>query len=108
MILVFAVFAGCLQHQPPEVSMILHCRTFSMAKFLTHDGLAAGCMNKGYSSAGSTLAVWESILTNTEEALSLLASRMESDYLSLAPKMRRAYRQVELDSCMSFVFEFQP
>lgn len=85
----------------PKDSMILQCRTYSMSKILTHECLAAGCLNKGYSSAGSTLAVWESILTNSEEALSLLACRMESDYLALAPKMRRAYKQADVESCMS-------
>ena len=35
----------------PKDSMNLHCRTYSMSKILTHDCIAAGCLNKGYSSA---------------------------------------------------------
>lgn len=70
-----------------------------MGKVINHEPLANGLLNVGYSSATTTaLAVWEGTLMNTEKSLSLLAARLEGDYVALAPKMRKPYRQADIDA----------
>lgn len=62
-----------------------------MPKFITHEPLAAKLLNKGHSTAQGALLPWANQLSNTEELLNLLVSRMESDYQALAVKMRKPW-----------------
>ena len=73
-----------------------------MQKFLFHDGIAAGIFNKDYHGAQASSQPWKRFLQNTDELLSLLLCRMEKDWVSLAPKMRKPYGQKELEPWLSW------
>lgn len=60
-------------------------------KFLTHEAIAAGCFSRDYSCHGPSTAAWCAELTASDEALMLLTARMEKDWVSLHPKMRRTW-----------------
>ena len=78
-----------------------------MLKVISHEPIASGLLNIGYSSAGTTaLKVWDEVLTNTDATLSLLVARLEGDYVALAPKMRKQYKQSDIES-WSFTAENQ-
>ena len=68
-----------------------------MGKVLTHEPIANGVLNVGWCSATNSCQVWEHQLVNTEEVLVLLTQRLEGDYNALAPKMRRAYKQADIE-----------
>ena len=70
-----------------------------MAKFLTHESLAAGAWNQTYCSATDTMQSWQETLTNTVPILDLTIDRMSRDWLSLTPKMRKAFTLKDVDSC---------
>lgn len=70
---------------------IVCARNFSMGKFLHHEPVANGVFNVGYGSGVGTLVAWEAALQNTTELLNLMCVRLERDWVSLAPKMRRAW-----------------
>ena len=76
-----------------------------MNKILNHDSIATGVWNLGFSSSSHT--VWEGHLVNTEESLVLLAARFESDYVALAPKMRKALKTPEVVAWSRSVFSRQ-
>ena len=76
-------------------------RKFTMPKFINHESLAADLFNLKHSTASGTLQPWAKYLTNSEELLALLVDRMESDWTSLAPKMRRAWGAKEIDSSLN-------
>ncbi|CAK9067235.1 unnamed protein product, partial [Durusdinium trenchii] len=63
-----------------------------MVKFLPHESVANGSFNLGHNTVLPQIKVWEDHLGNTEEVLTLLVSRLESDYAALNPKMRRPYQ----------------
>ena len=67
-----------------------------MPKFINHDGLAEGLLNLGYSSGTGPHASWKAQLTNTETVLMFMIDRMESDWKSLTPKMRKPWGMKDL------------
>lgn len=73
-----------------------------MVKFLPHESVANGSFNLGHNTVLPQIKVWEDHLGNTEEVLTLLVSRLESDYAALNPKMRRPYqsKDVEPSHCL--------
>ena len=73
-----------------------------MNKILNHDSIATGVWNLGFSSSSHT--VWEGHLVNTDESLALLVARFESDYVALAPKMRKALKTPEVVAWSRSVF----
>lgn len=70
-----------------------------MQKYLLHEAISEGCFNRNYCSASGSLAPWASELTNSPEVLDLLCRRMQSDYESTTPKMRRAFNLSAVESC---------
>ena len=62
-----------------------------MPKFITHEPLANNWFNMNHTTGSGHLQPWATALTNREDLLLLLVDRMEKDYLSLSPKMRKAY-----------------
>lgn len=62
-----------------------------MQKFLTHDAVAQGWFGLGKTSSSSAICQWEADLANTDRVLELMCERLQSDYESLAPKMRKAW-----------------
>lgn len=62
-----------------------------MGRFLYHEPLASGLMNGGHNSKGPNMDAWEGELLNTEESLTLVLNRMESDWMGLHPRMRKAF-----------------
>ena len=60
-------------------------------KFITHEALAGGVFNKGYSSATAAQSAWAQHLTNDDALLEILLKRMEQDYLALNSKLRKAW-----------------
>ena len=79
-----------------------------MPRFVNHDGLAEGLLNLGFcSSAVGPHASWKSQLQNTHDTLSFMLHRMESDWVSLTPKMRKPWGMKDLATkkklwCTSF------
>ena len=70
-----------------------------MGRFMTHEPIAAGAFNRDYCSTTSVMASWQAELSNTLPILELLLQRLESDYLGLHPKMRKAYGLKEVEAC---------
>ena len=67
-----------------------------MPKFINHDGLAEGLLNLNYCSATGPHASWKTQLQNTRETLVFMLHRMESDWVSLTPKMRKPWGMKDL------------
>lgn len=72
------------------------CRKYTMQKFVTHETIAAGLFDESYTSGVSTYLPWAEDLRNTPEVLTLLLNRMESDYLQVRPKSRKAFTLTQL------------
>lgn len=68
-----------------------------MGKFLPHDSIANGSFNVSYNIVLPEFKVWEDLLTNSEEVLTLLVARLETDYLALNQKMRKAYASKDVE-----------
>ena len=68
-----------------------------MAKFITHESLAAGAWNRTHCSATDTMQAWQETLTNTDDILNLVLDRMSSDWKSLNPKMRKPFTLRDVD-----------
>ena len=67
-----------------------------MPRFITHEPLAQNLFNISHNTGGGPLQPWSRVLTNTEPLVRMLVARMESDYIALAPKMRKAWgKEVE-------------
>jgi hypothetical protein len=66
---------------------------------LLHDGIAHGVFNASYNGASNSGAVsaWENLLQNTPEVLQLLLQRMQQDWESMSPKMRRPWGLKDLE-----------
>ena len=68
-----------------------------MPKWLTHEAVAAELFNDRHSTAQGVLQPWQKYLMNTEELLLLLVSRMEKDWSSANPNMRKAWTSKDVD-----------
>ena len=83
-----------------------------MPKWITHEALAADLFNCKHHTATGVLQPWQKHLSNNNQLLSLLVSRMDLDWSSLAPKMRKAWTAKDVDTRMTiyvqFFFEVQP
>lgn len=69
-----------------------------MGKFMHREGIACGTFKKGYCSASASMKVWEDDLTSGVDLLVLLVDRLESDWIKLPIKMRRAYGQQQIEA----------
>lgn len=69
-----------------------------MGKFITHDAIASGVLNRDYNSATSTQTAWQAELLNSPPVLELLLDRMGADWSSLRPKMRKPYTAKDVDA----------
>lgn len=69
-----------------------------MPRFVTHEALASGLLNKGHCSASGCLLPWKASLTNNENLLLLVMTRMEKDFTSLAVKSRKPWSQKDLET----------
>ena len=72
-----------------------------MQKFMSHEPIANGVLNIGHVTKSPALEVWEPFLANTEEVLMLLLDRLEGDYTALTPKMRKSYKQSDIDASVA-------
>lgn len=68
-----------------------------MGKFVTHEAIASNVLNLGCCTARGVTLPWQQYLTNSSELLDLVVERMSSDWLSLTPKMRKAWNGATLD-----------
>ena len=73
-----------------------------MPKFIVHEPLANDLLNANHGTAHGTLQPWGKYLVNTNSVLSLLVRRLESDWLNLAPKMRKPWNGKEVETLLSF------
>ena len=69
-----------------------------MPKLINQDGLAEGLLNLGHHTATGYLLPWKQHLTNSDGILDLMMVRIESDWVSLAPKMRKPWNATTLES----------
>ena len=72
-------------------------RTFTMPKFVTHEAIASDLLNLNHCSASGVTLPWQHHLTNTEKVLDLMVRRMETDWTSLKPQMRKAWDPTTLE-----------
>ena len=68
-----------------------------MPKFLTHDALSADLFNAAHSTGTGSFQPWKDVLTNTETLLLKLVKRMETDWLALPPRSRKAWNCKDVD-----------
>ncbi|CAK9032889.1 unnamed protein product [Durusdinium trenchii] len=73
-------------------------RKYTQARFITHESLAMNLLNVGFNSASGPFSAWKPHLVNTERLLEVVISRMESDWVNLAPKMRKAWTGKDLEA----------
>ena len=68
-------------------------RQHTMARFLTHECVAAGVFNADFECTASTttMSPWNDTLKNNLPVLQLLLARMESDYVALPPKLKKPW-----------------
>ena len=67
-----------------------------MPRFINHDAIAEGLLNLGYGSGSGAHNSWKSELQNSLPVLQYMLSRMELDWVALAPKMRRPWNLTTL------------
>ena len=65
-------------------------------RFMSHEALAAGVFNSDYCSAIATMDAWKTQLTNGDAVLSLLLTRLESDFSGTLAKMRKPFNGVAI------------
>ena len=72
-------------------------RKHSMHRVIQHDALAAGILNSDYTGGTAQFATWKDELCNNDALLTTISKRLDSDYKSLNPKMRKpvALRDLE-------------
>ena len=73
-------------------------RIHGQPKFINHDALAEGLLNQSHCTAVGFLLPWKHQLTNSNSLLDLVISRMELDWLALAPRTRKAWNLKDLES----------
>lgn len=73
-------------------------RRHTMAKFLTHESLAAGAWNRDYCAASNSMQQWSEVLMNQLETVHVAIDRMESDWLAMKPTMRKAHSLKDVDA----------
>ena len=73
-----------------------------MARFLTHECVAAGVFNADFECTASTatMSPWNDTLKNNLPVLQLLLARMESDYV-VASEVEEALERARHSSCAS-------
>ena len=64
---------------------------FTMPKFISHENIAQGLLNTGHSTGTGHLQQWSRQLTNNDGLVAMLVNRLETDFVALAPKMRKAW-----------------
>ena len=74
-----------------------------MAKFLTHESIAAGAWNRNHCTATDSQQSWQEVLCNTDQILHLTIDRMSRDWSNLAPKMRKAYSLKDVETCQCLI-----
>lgn len=79
-------------------------RRFTMPRFLTHEPVASDLFNASFNSATGTLQSWSRFLGNTDQLLGLLIKRLEVDWTSLSPKMRRPWNGKDVETSIGLVF----
>ena len=62
-----------------------------MPKFISHEPIAQGLLNTGHSSGTGHLQQWSKQLTNNDALIAMLVNRLETDFIALAPKMRKPW-----------------
>lgn len=77
---------------------IAHLRRWSQGKFISHEGLYMGLLNRTYNGGTNSLAQWESVMLNTYPVTELLVQRLESDFVNLVPKLRKPYSGEKIES----------
>lgn len=73
-------------------------RIYTQPRFINHDGLAEGLLNHGHCTAVGFLLPWKVFLTNSDSLLHHMLTRMEVDWVALAPKMRKPWSLKDLES----------
>ena len=75
-----------------------------MHKFLPHESVANGSFNLDHNTVLPQFKVWEDELGNSEETLFLLISRLEQDFRSLNPAMRKPWASKEVATGIGEVY----
>lgn len=78
------------------------CRRHTQPKFILHDGIAAGIFNDKFSGGSGQFSQWDRYLENSPALLSHLLDRVQKDFESAAPKMRKPWGQKDLDTSFCF------
>ena len=73
-----------------------------MQRFVTHEAISNGVFDSEYTSGTSGYLPWAQELRNSPQVLDLLCQRMESDYLQMRPKNRKAFTFAQLAARCSF------
>ena len=55
-------------------------------------------MNMDYVGTGNSYHAWDRHVSNSQEVVDLMLTRMRKDFESLAPKMRKPWGQGQLES----------
>ena len=86
-----------------DLILLSHVRRFTMPKYITHEALGADLFNGKHHTASGALQPWQRYLSNSTELLLLLVARMERDWSSSAPKMRKAWTAKDVDPSQTLV-----
>ena len=73
-----------------------------MPSFVNHEPISMGLFNDGHNTAQGLLQPWQRQLTNTEGVLMLVVSRMDKDWSSLTPKMRKPWNGKDVEPYFTF------
>ena len=94
-----AAFAPFTSEGPSQPSLSAQfLRIHTQPRFINHDGVAEGLLNHGHCTAVGFLVPWKVYLTNSDALLNLMMTRMEVDWVALAPKMRKPWNLKDLES----------
>jgi len=83
---------------PEKWKILAIQRRHTMPRFINHDGISDGWLNLGHCSGSGVLLPWKLQLTNTGDILDLMLLRIEKDWVTLTPKMRKPWNSVSLES----------
>ena len=61
-------------------------------------------MNDTYTGGTGALSAWDTVLQNTPAVQHLVVDRMQSDFMNLAPQLRKAYSTKDLDTSLTLNF----